>query len=128
MKKLFVAIRQGDLKLVKEILQKNPKLINCTAKQPPKKDDGQSPLQVAIKSGNFTIADYLIDLGADLNFIETDSCNEWKMPVLHDAIMATVMNSRFLTSTYKNEEEIWEIYRSKEQFDTAYNILKKSFY
>ena len=75
MKKLFVAIRQGDLQLVKEILEKNPKLINCTAKQPPKKDDGQSPLQVAIKSGNLHIADYLIDFWADLNFIEIEMPN-----------------------------------------------------
>lgn len=125
MKKLFVAIRQGDLKQVKEILKKNPELINCTAKQPPKKDDGQSPLQEAIKSGNFNIADYLIEFGADLNFIENESCNEWKMPVLQDAIMASVMNSRFLSNTYKNGGKVWELYRTKEQFNTAFNILKK---
>ena len=68
MKKFFVAIRHGDLYQIKELLKKNPALINCTAKQPPKKDDGQSPLQVAIKTGHFKIADYLIDVGADVNF------------------------------------------------------------
>lgn len=62
--------------------------MNCTAKQPPKKDDGQSPLQVALKNGAFDIADYLIDQGADLNFIEDASCcNEWRAPVLHDAFL-----------------------------------------
>ena len=45
---------------------KKPELVNCVAKQPPKKDDGQSPLQVALKTGNFEIAKYLIDMGADL--------------------------------------------------------------
>ncbi|MCT4595158.1 MAG: ankyrin repeat domain-containing protein [Anaeromicrobium sp.] len=39
---------------------------------PPKKDDGQSPLQVALKTGNFQIADFLIDNGANLNFMEVD--------------------------------------------------------
>ncbi len=39
--------------------------------------------------------------------------------------MATIMNSRFLSSTYKNGEKVWEIFRSKEQFDTAYHLLKR---
>lgn len=39
-----------------------PDLVNCVAKQPPKKDDGQSSLQVALKTGAFDIADYLIDM------------------------------------------------------------------
>lgn len=125
MKKLFVAIRKGDISQVKELLQKKPELIYCTAKQPPKKDDGQSPLQVAIKSGNFKIADFLIDSGADVNFMEIESCNEWKMPVIQDAIMATVMNSRFLEPTWDEKE--WEIRNTKEKFDMAYNLLKKMF-
>ena len=70
MKKLFTAIRQKDFEAVKALLDKKPELIACTAKQPPKKDDGQSPLQVALKTGSFDVADYLLDLGADVNFIE----------------------------------------------------------
>ena len=125
MKKLFTAIRQGDLFQIKELLKKNPALIHCTAKQPPKKDDGQSPLQTAIKTGHFKIADYLIDVGADINFIESESCNEWKMPVIQDAIRATIMSTRFLTYTYKNGEKVWEPYNTKEQFDAAFTLLKK---
>ena len=40
MKKLFVAIRRGNNDEVKAILTNKPKLLSCTAKQPPKKDDG----------------------------------------------------------------------------------------
>ena len=69
MKKLFTAIRKGDIETVRELLEKKPELISCTAKQPPKQDDGQSPLQVAIKSGQFEIAHLLLDLGADLDYI-----------------------------------------------------------
>ena len=58
MKKLFLAIRHNDLQQVKDIISKKPDLVHCTAKQPPKKDDGQSPLQVALKTGNFDIARY----------------------------------------------------------------------
>jgi len=51
-KKLFVAIRRGNLDEVAALLDKKPELISCLAKAPPKKDDGQSPLMVAIKSDN----------------------------------------------------------------------------
>ena len=96
MKKIFVAIRQGDIQTVKELLGKKPSLISCTAKQPPKKDDGQSPLQVAIKSSNFTIAEYLISIGADVNFIEQSDVNEWHAPVLHDCIRAALFPPRII--------------------------------
>lgn len=127
MKKLFEAIRKGNLAEVTALIEKKPDLISCTAKQPPKKDDGQSPLQVAIKSGNFTIANYLLDCGADVNFMEKESCNEWKMPVIQDAIMASIMNSRFLGVNYENGTKIWEVCHTKEQFETAFNVLKRMF-
>ncbi len=81
MKKLFNAIRKSDLETVRQIILKQPELVNSVAKQPPKKDDGQSPLQVALKTGNNDIAEFLIDSGADVNFIEDESCcNEWRTP------------------------------------------------
>ena len=79
MKKLFTAIRASDLEMVKQIIEKKPELVNCVAKKPPKKDDGQSPLQVALKTGNTAIANYLLDMGADVNFIEDETCcNAWR--------------------------------------------------
>ena len=96
MRKLFNAIRKDDFETVKQLLEKKPELIACTAKQPPKKDDGQSPLQAALKTGRFNIVEYLLDLGADINFMEDDTCcNEWRAPVIHDAINAAVMSSRW---------------------------------
>lgn len=119
MKKLFVAIRQGNLDTVKDLLQKKPELISCVAKQPPKKDDGQSPLQVAIKSGQFAIANYLLDCGADVNFMESpDCCNEWRMPVLQDAIMAAVMNCRWNRPHTLTPN-------TAENADIAYALLKR---
>ena len=46
MKKLFTAIRASDLEMVRQIIEKKPELVNCVAKKPPKKDDGQSPSQL----------------------------------------------------------------------------------
>ncbi len=65
MKKIFTAIRQGKFDEVKSILEKKPELVNCVSGALPKKDHGQSPLQVALKTGKYEIADYLIEHGAD---------------------------------------------------------------
>lgn len=87
MKKLFKAIRQKNLEEVKLIIEKKPELVNCVAVPPPKKDNGQSPLQVAIKTGALEITDYLISNGADVNFMEAeDEDSGIRCPVLHDAI------------------------------------------
>lgn len=125
MKKLFTAIRQKDLRTVKSLLEKKPELIYCTAKQPPKKDDGQSPLQVALKASSSEIVEYLLDLDADVNFIESeDCCNKWRAPVIHDAIRRAFGESRF--NVY--DELMYggiHVFNSKEWADSAYNILKR---
>lgn len=123
MKKLFKAIRDKNIELVKQLIINDPVLVNCTAKQPPKKDDGQSPLQVALKTGAFDIADFLIDNGADLNFMEDESCcNTWRAPVIHDAINAAVMSSRWNTN---NPYMGFEVYSTEENAITARKLLEK---
>lgn len=123
MKKIFKAIRQNDIDEVKSIISNKPELVNCIAKQPPKKDDGQSPLQVALKTGNFDIAEYLIDMGADLNFMEDETCcNSWRTPVVHDAINAAVMSSRWNTN---NQYNGFKVFSTKQKAEIAFNILKK---
>jgi ankyrin repeat protein len=117
MKKLLVAIRHRDNELVRELISKYPSLVNCQAKQPPKKDDGQSPLQVAFKTRNFEIANFLIDNDADVNFMEQSTVNEWHAPVLHDAIMATIRSSRFMG--------INGLENTKENFEVVFATLSK---
>lgn len=91
----YAAIRRGELAVVRDALGKEPHLVNACAFPPPKKDDGQSPLQVALKHGKNDIASLLLDLGANVNFIEQSEINEWRAPVLHDAIRAAVLCSGF---------------------------------
>lgn len=123
MKKLFVAIRQNDIELVKELIEKKPQLIFSVAKQPPKKDDGQSPLQVAIKTGKFEITDYLLSQNADVNFIESENCcNKWRAPVIHDAINSAIMNCRW---NVNSEHMGFEVFSTKENADKAFVQLKK---
>ena len=93
MKKLFKAIRQENLEEVKAIIEKKPALVNCVAAPPPKKDNGQSPLQVAIKIGAVEIVNYLIESGADVNFMEAeDDDSGLRCPVLHDAVRMVMMS------------------------------------
>ena len=123
MKKLFTAIRASNLEMVRQVIEKKPALVNCVAKQPPKKDDGQSPLQVALKTGNIAIANYLLDRGADVNFIEDESCcNAWRTPVLHDAINCAVMCCRWNT----NDKYMgFRVFSTKERAVEALNVLKR---
>lgn len=93
MKKLFKAIRDNDIDEVQAILQKRPEAIACVASPPPKKDIGQSPLQVAVKTAAFDIAYYLMEQGADVDFMEEEAEGiTWRTPVLHDAIRTTLQS------------------------------------
>lgn len=126
MKVFFKEIRAGNLGAVRSRLDANPALIGATATAPPKKDDGQSPLQVAIKSGQFEIAHELLDRGADVNFMETSELNRWNTPVLHDAIRATVFSTRFGTNwALPGEPARIEIRNTEEGFNRALGILNR---
>ena len=78
MKKTFQAVKRGDIEAVRKILEKKPEEVYAVAKQPPKSDDGQSLLQVALKNAQVEIANLLLDYHADVNFMESeDCCNAW---------------------------------------------------
>ncbi len=83
-------------------------------------------MQVAIKTGNFDIANLLIDSGADINFIEgEDSYDDWRMPVLNYAILAAVMNCRY-TLRMDFGDRIYEEEKSTEESaDAAFGVLKR---
>lgn len=126
MKKLFQAIRKRDNDTIKKLIEKQPELVNCIAKQPPKKDDGQSPLQVAIKTNNFEIANFLLDHSADVNFIEPEgSYDDWRMPVLNYAVLAAVMNCRHNTKFDSGDRIFFNEYSSKEEADASFGFLKR---
>lgn len=93
---MFKEIRHGEIEKIQMRIEKNPNVVNeIYTGTKPKKDIGQSPLQVAIKCGEFEIIDLLLDNGADPDFMENradqpaDTENYYFMPmsVLHDAIM-----------------------------------------
>ena len=122
MKKLFTAIQKNDIEIVKALLDKSPELISCTLKGTPKKYDGQSPLQVALKDSSTGMIELLLEYHPDVNFIEDESCaNTWRAPVIHDAINRVIMYSRWNV----NRPDGLEVENTKEEADAAFAILKK---
>lgn len=123
MKKLFNAIKKHDFDTVKDILEHKPDLISCVAKQPPKSDDGKSLLQVAIKDGTIEIANYLLDKGADVNFIEAESSvSGWRMPVIQDAVADAIIKSRWCVVD-KDGNEI--VQHTRKESDEAFDLVKR---
>ena len=91
-KEYFTAIRNNDIEKVKTLVSNDKTYLIACNFAPPKKDDGQSGLQVAFKTGKFDIAEFLIEQGIDVSFIEKSDINVWKAPVLHDCITAVIFN------------------------------------
>ena len=122
MKKLFTAIQKNDITTVKALLDKLPELISCTLKGTPKKYDGQSPLQVALKDSSTEMIELLLEYHPEVNFIEDEPCaNTWRAPVIHDAINRAIMYSRWNV----NRPDGLEVENTKEEADAAFAILKK---
>lgn len=108
-KTFFKAIRGNDLQVVVTLVNSNKEYVSVCNFAPPKKDDGQSGLQVAFKTGNFDISRFLIDNGADVNFMEKSEVNEWTAPVLHDCIRAVIFNSYTLQKNTSKFDEGLEL-------------------
>jgi hypothetical protein len=125
-KALFAEIRQGDTAAVTSRLDRDPALVDAVASAPPKKDDGQSALQVALKSGQFAVADLLLDRGADVNHVDSSEINPWNVPIVHDAIRAAVMSARFgRNRALPGAPPRIEITNTSERFEEALGLLTR---
>lgn len=122
MKKLFKAIRHGEFDEVKAILEKYPEAVNEASTPPPKKDNMLSPLQVALKIGELDIAKYLIEHGADVNYIEPEDV-EWRMPVIQDAIRAVFFAYDGITAKIEAADKATEIVRDLLERGADPNVL-----
>ena len=123
MQKTFQLLRRGDLEGVRQILDKKPEEVNAVSGDKPKRDQGQSLLQVAIKSGHLDIADLLIDRGADLNFIEEPTeLNPFCQPVIQTASGRAVFDCRRMIKRWNGQ---YEMYSSKEKADQSFKVFEK---
>ncbi len=120
-----MAIRKGEIDDVRAMLERDPDLVHVTATTPPKKDAGQQPLQVALKSGRLDVATLLLDGGADVNFQEAAGSSPWTAPVLHDAVRCAVMSSRWTIQSGFGPQVTFEDANSPEVSDSAYGLLRR---
>ena len=108
--------------MVAALLDKSPELIRCVHQGNPKKYDGQSPLQVALKTADTQMVELLLVYRPDVNFMETESCaNDWRAPVLHDAIDRAIMSVRWNI----NRPDGLEVFNTQAQADDAFAILHR---
>ena len=122
MKKLFTAIQKNDHAMVAALLDKSPELIRCVHQGNPKKFDGQSPLQVALKTADTQMVELLLVYRPDVNFMETEPCaNDWRAPVLHDAIDRAIMATRWNV----RRPDGLEVFNTQTQADEAFGILQR---
>ena len=123
MQKTFQLLRRGDIEGVRQILDRKPEEVNAVSGDKPKRDQGQSLLQVAIKSGHLDIADLLIDRGADLNFIEEPTeLNPFCQPVIQTAGGRAVFDCRRMIKRWNGQ---YQLYSSKEKADQSFKVFKK---
>ena len=123
MQKTFQLLRRGDIEAVRQILDRKPEEVNAVSGDKPKRDQGQSLLQVAIKSGHLDISDLLIDRGADLNFIEEPTeLNPFCQPVIQTAGGRAVFDCRRMIKRWNGQ---YQLYSSKEKADQSFKVFKK---
>ncbi len=121
MKKLFALLRQGNIEEVKRMITAKPELLDSVSGPLPKKDHGQSLLQVALKSGNLGIADYLIDAGINVDFMEEEDDDPGlRAPVLFDAI--TAVTDSLCMNQFASQEDIENKFMRS---DKAVDLLQK---
>ena len=101
-------IRENDFEKIKKMVADDKAYVTVCNGKTPKRDAGQSALQIALKTGSFDIAQFLIEQGADVNFIEDQTIATVFCPVLHDCIKMVFL--------YSLDKEMY--------YDKALNILK----
>lgn len=127
MQAIFKDIVDGDEESVRARIEKDPALVDAVATGTPKQYAGQSPLQVAIRTGQFSIAKMLLGKGSDPNFADVKSPSGWAKSVLHDAAVAAVMRSRWSRRTFNaDSEKVWSIAetaRSEDSFEVLVALV-----
>ena len=124
---IFDAIRADDLEQVKTVLRENPAAINAIAPKRPLDTRGMSPLQVSLCTGRHKkIAWFLLENGADVNYIPDRKLAEEARPVLFDGVNAAIWNARRYAWDGKNTSPMqleWK--HTKEEADDAFKFLRR---
>ena len=122
--KIFEAIRNNSLEQVVACVEADPACVNAIAPKKPNDTKGMSPLQAALTTGwHRKIAWYLLEHGADVNFIEPPEIRKTAAhPAFFDAAAVAVYNARRYE---RNEDESgYHRVHTKEDVDGA--VLRRA--
>ena len=122
--KIFEAIRNNSLEQVVACVEADPACVNAIAPKKPNDTKGMSPLQATLMTGwHRKIAWYLLEHGADVNFIEPPEIRKTAAhPAFFDAAAVAVYNARRYE---RNEDESgYHRVHTKEDADEAFAFLK----
>lgn len=124
---IFEAIRADDFERVRAIVEADPSAVNAVAPKKPLDTRGMSPLQVSLCTGRHRdIAWFLLNSGADVNYLPDKKWAEEARPVLFDAVNAAVWNARRYAWDGKSSEPlVLEWKHTKEQSDDAFGFLRR---
>lgn len=124
---IFAAIRNGNADMVRLLVSQNPDVVNSVAPKRPLDTRGMSPLQVALCTGwHKEIAWFLLENGADVNYLADKKWAEEARPVLFDAVNVVVWNARRYAwdgSETTPMRLVWK--HTKEEADEAFSFLER---
>ena len=121
---IFEAIKNDDFEQVKALVEADHACVNAIAPKKPADTKGMSPLQAAVTTGwHRKIAWYLLEHGADVNFIEPIGLQPYQAdPVLFDVAQVAIRNAR----RWELNEETGEyrLMHTKKDADEAFAFLQ----
>lgn len=125
--RIFEAIRANDYDRVRELVEAEPELVNAVAPKKPADTRGMSPLQVALCTGwHIKIAWYLLDNGADVNYLADKKWTDESRPVLFDAVDGALWNSRRYAWDGNTSGPVVLVWKhTKEEADEAFRFLRE---
>ena len=130
MRKLFQAINKAEFEMVKQIVIRKPEVVNDKSIGLLKRDEGQTPLRIAIKNIFPKMTILFVENGADINAYTPED----DMYIIHQAIYTVVQYARS-GKIYLRDKEFKEkgtvsdytqkLYdEDKRLFDISYSILE----
>ena len=130
MRQLFQTINKGEFEAVKQIIIQKPETVNSKSAGLLKRDEGQTPLRIAVKNSFPQMAMLFVENDADLNAYTPED----DMYIIHQA-MYTVMQYACSGKIYLRDKELKEkgsvseytqkLYDEDNRlFDISYSILE----
>lgn len=130
MRKLFQTINKGEFETVKQIILRQPEVVNNKSVGLLKRDEGQTPLRIAVKNSFPKMTMLFVENDADLNAYTSED----DMYIIHQAIY-TVIQYACSGKIHLRDREFKEkgivsdytqnLYdEDKQLFDISYSILE----